>query len=132
MGTSFLTKQIWRGLSLLISKRSLQVFPQDPFLKLFTMFMKWSPRKWITYVGKFTQEEVKKALFQMNPTKVLGPDGMNPFIFSKILAYCWNWCIWCCSWLHKFRKILAKHQFHTYHFDPKKEKSRTHVSFPPH
>ena len=39
---------------------------------------------------EFTQEEVKKALFQMNPTKAPGLDGMNSFIFSKILAYCWN------------------------------------------
>ena len=39
---------------------------------------------------EFTQEEVKKALFQMNPTKAPSPDGMNPFIFSKILTYCWN------------------------------------------
>ena len=32
---------------------------------------------------EFTQEEVKKALFQMNPTKTPGPDGMNPLFFQK-------------------------------------------------
>ena len=28
-------------------------------------------------LGEFTAEEVKVALFQMGPTKALGPDGMN-------------------------------------------------------
>ena len=32
---------------------------------------------------EFTQEEVKKALFQMNPTKAPSPDGMNPLFFQK-------------------------------------------------
>ena len=32
---------------------------------------------------EFTQEEVKKALFQMNPTKTPGPDGINPLFFQK-------------------------------------------------
>ena len=31
---------------------------------------------------EFTQEEVKKALFQMNPTKAPSPDGMNPLFFQ--------------------------------------------------
>ena len=32
---------------------------------------------------EFTQDEVKKALFQMNSTKSPGPDGMNPLFFQK-------------------------------------------------
>ena len=32
---------------------------------------------------EFTQEEVKKALFQMNPTKAPGLDDMNPLFFQK-------------------------------------------------
>lgn len=36
-------------------------------------------------VGK---EEVRKALFSMNPNKASGPDGTTPYFFSKILAYC--------------------------------------------
>ena len=39
---------------------------------------------------EFTQDKVKKALFQMNPTKAPGSDDMNSLVFSKILAFCWN------------------------------------------
>ena len=35
-----------------------------------------------------TPKEVKTTLFSMHPSKLLGPDGMFPFFFSKILAYC--------------------------------------------
>ncbi|XP_075636847.1 uncharacterized protein LOC142609101 [Castanea sativa] len=33
--------------------------------------------------GDFTAEEVKVALFQMGPTKALGPDGMNALFYQK-------------------------------------------------
>ena len=32
---------------------------------------------------EFSHEEVKIALFQMHPTKALGPDSMNPLFFQK-------------------------------------------------
>ena len=32
---------------------------------------------------EFTIEEVKVALFQMGPTKTLGPDGMNALFYQK-------------------------------------------------
>lgn len=31
----------------------------------------------------YTPEEVRRALFQMHPSKSLGPDGMSPFFFQK-------------------------------------------------
>ncbi|XP_061993843.1 uncharacterized protein LOC133711764 [Rosa rugosa] len=31
----------------------------------------------------YTDEEIKKALFQMHPSKSPGPDGMSPFFFQK-------------------------------------------------
>ena len=34
-----------------------------------------------TLLVEFTHDEVKRALFQMHPTKALGPDGMNPLFF---------------------------------------------------
>ena len=33
--------------------------------------------------SEFTVEEVKVALFQMGPTKALGPDGMNAIFYQK-------------------------------------------------
>ncbi|KAL0011861.1 hypothetical protein SO802_006969 [Lithocarpus litseifolius] len=35
---------------------------------------------------RYTAEEVRHALFQMHPSKSLGPDGMSPFFFQKF----WN------------------------------------------
>ena len=36
------------------------------------------------FSGEFTAEEVRVALFQMGPTKALGPDGMNALFFQKL------------------------------------------------
>lgn len=36
-----------------------------------------------TLLVDFSHEEVKRALFQMHPTKALGPDSMNPLFFQK-------------------------------------------------
>ena len=36
-----------------------------------------------TLFGEFTAEEVRAALYQMGPTKALGPDGMNAIFFQK-------------------------------------------------
>ena len=33
--------------------------------------------------SEFTAEEVKVSLFQMGPTKTLGPDGMNALFYKK-------------------------------------------------
>ena len=34
-------------------------------------------------VRPYTEEEVRTTLFQMHPSKALGPDGMSPFFFQK-------------------------------------------------
>ena len=34
-------------------------------------------------LSSFTAEEIKKAVFQMHPSKALGPDGMSCFFFQK-------------------------------------------------
>ena len=31
----------------------------------------------------YTEDEVRVALFQMHPSKSLGPDGMSPFFFQR-------------------------------------------------
>ena len=36
-----------------------------------------------TLLGEFTHDEVKRALFQMHPTKAPGPNDMNPLFFQK-------------------------------------------------
>lgn len=41
----------------------------------------------------YTDEEIKKALFQMHPSKSPGPNGMSPF-FSKIFGM---WFIMPCT-----------------------------------
>ena len=35
-------------------------------------------------LADFSHEEVKRALFQMHPTKAPGPDSMNPLFFKNI------------------------------------------------
>ena len=37
----------------------------------------------ITLLQRYSSEEVKQALFQMHPSKSLGPDGMPPIFFQK-------------------------------------------------
>ena len=32
---------------------------------------------------RYSPDEVRTALFQMHPSKALGPDGMSPFFFQK-------------------------------------------------
>ena len=39
-----------------------------------------------TLLEPYTGEEVRRALFQMHPSKAPGPDGVSPFFFQKI----WN------------------------------------------
>ena len=36
-----------------------------------------------TLLAEFTHDEVKRALFQMHPTKASGLDSMNPLFFQK-------------------------------------------------
>ena len=36
-----------------------------------------------TLMEPYTGDEVRRALFQMHPSKALGPDGMSPFFFQK-------------------------------------------------
>ena len=33
--------------------------------------------------GDFTADEIKEAVFQMGPTKALGPDDMNALFYKK-------------------------------------------------
>ncbi|XP_074342276.1 uncharacterized protein LOC141679766 [Apium graveolens] len=41
-------------------------------------------------LAEVVDEEVKTALFQMDPDKAPGPDGMTPGFFSKTLENCWQ------------------------------------------
>jgi hypothetical protein len=41
-------------------------------------------------VAPFTKEELKEALFQMNPDKALGPDGFNPAFYQHFWDLCGN------------------------------------------
>ena len=36
-----------------------------------------------TLLQQYTPDEVRRALFQMHPSKSPGPDGMSPFFFQK-------------------------------------------------
>ena len=36
-----------------------------------------------TLMEPYTGDEVRRALFQMHPSKALGPDGMSSFFFQK-------------------------------------------------
>ena len=44
---------------------------------------KVTPKMHDTLSNEFSAEEVKVALFQMGPTKVPGPDGMNALFFQR-------------------------------------------------
>lgn len=39
-------------------------------------------------IAPYTDEEIKKALFQMHPSKSPGPDGMSPFFIKNIGMWC--------------------------------------------
>ena len=51
-----------------------------------------------------SEKEIKKALFSMHPSKVLGPDGMSPTFFQKfwhiIARNGVGATIFLCLWLH--------------------------------
>ena len=44
---------------------------------------KVSTDMWAILSSEYSPEEIKAALFQMEPTKALGPDGMNAFCCQK-------------------------------------------------
>lgn len=41
-----------------------------------------------TLLSLIREEEVNGALFQMHPSKLLGPDGMSPLFYQNI-GMCW-------------------------------------------
>lgn len=50
---------------------------------------KVTPEMNATLLSAYIETEVKEALFQMCPTKALGPDGFPAHFFQKHLAYVW-------------------------------------------
>ena len=78
------------------NQTDLERIAVDYFQGLFTSFSTGSCSQVIHHVHEvvtlemnnmlleeFTQDKVKKALFQMNPTKALGSDDMNSLFFQK-------------------------------------------------
>ena len=78
------------------NQTDLERIAVDYFQEMFTSFSTGSCSQVIHHVHEvvtlemnnmlleeFTQDKVKKALFQMNPTKALGSDDMNSLFFQK-------------------------------------------------
>ena len=78
---------------------------------------------------EFTYDEVKRALFQMHPTKAPGPDGMNPLFFQKywhiVGTDVSNAVLDCIN----FGNILHSINFSHITLIPKRKQSRDYVSF---
>ena len=53
-----------------------------------TVMPKVTPDMQQVLSSEFTAEEIKTMLFQMGPTKALGPDVMNAIFYKKNLASC--------------------------------------------
>ena len=82
-----------------------------------------------TLLADFTPDEVKRALFQMNPTKVPGLDGMNPLFFQMyqhIVGTDVSNAVLCCI---SFGNILQSINYSHITLIPKKKESINHVSF---
>jgi hypothetical protein len=56
-----------------------------------------------------TDEEIKKALFEMKPLKAPGPDGYQPFFYQSINGLLWDLQFASISEiLQKVRRMLQK------------------------